>query len=100
MALQMSFTKYGLTAAKSYAVITSITYNKEINGPSASVEGTDTVINVCIYADKDARDNKKEVMEYKSYNFDLDTKKDAKDILTQGYEHLKTLDEYKDASDV
>lgn len=100
MALELSISKYGLTASKGYAVITSMTYNKEIIQPSASVEGTDTVISVCLFADKAARDSGKEAMEYKSYNFDLDIKKDAKDALTQGYEYLKTLDEYKDASDV
>jgi len=52
------------------------------------------------YADKDARDAKSEPMKMSNYNFKLETGSDAKDPATQAYTYLKTLDEYKDASDV
>ena len=52
------------------------------------------------YADADARTAGDEPMKQQNYQFDLETGSDAEDILTQAYAHLKTLDEFSDATDV
>jgi len=100
MALEMVISKYGFTANKGYHVIDYVGYHKRLVSPTVNNDEDTGSITVVSYADKDARDAKTEPMKMSNYNFKLETGSDAKDPATQAYTYLKTLDEYKDASDV
>ena len=100
MALEKEISKYGFTANKGYHVIDSVRYHKRLVTPTVATGEKNTGISVVSYSDKDARDVGLEPMKQESYQFDLATESDAEDILTQAYAYLKTLDEFKDASDV
>ena len=100
MALEMAISKYGFTANNGYHVIDYVGYHKRLVSPTVNNDEDTGSITVVSYADKDARDAKTEPMKMSNYNFKLVTGSDAKDPATQAYTYLKTLDEYKDASDV
>tara|TARA_B100001094_G_C17922070_1_gene666420 strand:- start:433 stop:735 length:303 start_codon:yes stop_codon:yes gene_type:complete len=100
MALEMAISKYGFTANNGYHVIDYVGYHKRLVSPTVNNDEDTGSITVVSYADKDARDAKTEPMKMSNYNFKLETGSDAKDPATQAYTYLKTLDEYKDASDV
>tara|TARA_B100000287_G_scaffold398636_1_gene416196 strand:- start:182 stop:484 length:303 start_codon:yes stop_codon:yes gene_type:complete len=100
MALEMSISKFGFTANKGYHVIDSVNYHKRLITPTVSAGEKNASIYLVSFADKDARDAGDEPMKQKTYQFDVATGSDAEDILTQAYTYLKTLDEYKDATDV
>ena len=100
MALEMSISKFGFTANKGYHVIDFVGYHKRLVTPTVNNDEKTGAITVVSYADKDARDAKSEPMKISNYHFTMDTTSDAKDSVTQAYTYLKTLDEYKDASDV
>lgn len=100
MALEMAISKYGFTANNGYHVIDYVGYYKRLVTPTVSTDEKNASISVVSYSDKDARDAGSEPMKEQSYQFDVATGSDAEDILTQAYAHLKTLDEYKDATDV
>ena len=100
MALEMAISKYGFTANNGYHVIDYVGYHKRLVSPTVNNDENTGSITVVSYADKDARDAKTEPMKMSNYNFKLETGSDAKDPATQAYTYLKTLDEYKDASDV
>tara|TARA_R100001198_G_C5092117_1_gene128422 strand:- start:222 stop:524 length:303 start_codon:yes stop_codon:yes gene_type:complete len=100
MALQMSISKYGFTANNAYHVIESVRYNKRLITPIVTTGEKNASISLLSYADADARTAGDEPMKQQNYQFDLATGSDAEDILTQAYAHLKTLDEFSDATDV
>jgi len=100
MALEMSFEKYGLTASKCYVVVTGVHYSKGLHQPTPAIADTNSIMTVLFYSDKNTRDADKEPMESRSISFKMNTASDAKDSVTQAYAHLKTLDEFKDATDV
>ena len=100
MALEKEISKYGFTANKGYHVVDSVRYHKRLVTPTVATGEKNTSMSVVSYSDKDARDAGSEPMKQESYQFDLATESDAEDILTQAYAYLKTLDEFKDATDV
>ena len=100
MALEMPFEKYGLTASKCYVVVTEVHYSKGLHQPTPAIADTNSIMTVLFYSDKNTRDADKEPMESRSISFKMNTASDAKDSVTQAYAHLKTLDEFKDATDV
>ena len=98
MALEISYDKFGMTMGNCYVVIHNVNYNKGIMTPvplehNASCE-------VQYYANKAARDAKETPLHFAGFQFDVDTAQGADDLLTQAYAHLKTLDEFADATDV
>ena len=100
MALEMAISKYGFTANNGYHVIDYVGYHKRLVSPTVNNDENTGSITVVSYADKDARDARTEPMKMSNYNFKLETGSDAKDPATQAYTYLKTLNEYKDATDV
>ena len=100
MALEMAISKYGFTPNNGYHVIDSVNYHKRLITPTVSTGEKNASMSVVSYSDKDARDAGSEPMKQQNYQFDVETGSDAEDILTQAYTHLKTLDEFKNATDV
>ena len=65
------------------------------------VKSSPGYMSVRIYKDKAARDvDFNSYISVESYNFDNDLKASAKNIVNQAYVHLKTLDVFKDFTDV
>lgn len=100
MALVKAISKYGFTANNAYHVIDAVKYYKRLITPTVSTGELNASISLASYADVDARNAGDEPMKQQNYQFDLETGSDAEDILTQAYAHLKTLDEFADATDV
>jgi hypothetical protein len=90
MALQKTITlTNGLTATNAYVRIDTISgYKGELN------------ISVNSYASQDAFVGGKGYLEQKLYNFIPSVADGSTNFIKQGYEYLKTLDEYKDATDI
>jgi hypothetical protein len=88
MALQKSYTKtvYGqqFVFNTAYFQITDFSGLKDV------------IIHVTVFDSAE----KNNVIDQLPYTFSLDVRDTAKNILKQGYEYLKTLDEYKEAIDV
>ena len=99
MALELSFDKFGFTAAKAYHVINYLHFGKHLNQPTVPNEDGDTAISVVTYVDKATRDADGEPMMVRNFNFDFDPSSDD-GMQAQAYAYLKTLDEFKDAKDV
>ena len=100
MALEMAISKYGFTANNGYHVIDFVGYHKRLVTPTVNNDENTGSISVVSYADKDARDAKSEPMKVANYHFPMETGSDAKNPVIQAYTYLKTLDEFKDATDV
>jgi len=99
MALQSSYSsEYGASFDNAYIVISIIGYNKGLFMPAPSARTTSVTVH--IYADATARENEVKPLDVKTYEFDLDTSSDADDLLAQAYAHIKTLNEFSDATDV
>lgn len=105
MALTKSVTlNNGVELPNAYIKIFRMEYNNHATTPSC------TIIYVNIYKDKDARDQfKPEVISYQycvrnelfEQYFDLNVlSQDGKNMISQAYEYLKTMDFYLDASNV
>lgn len=77
----------GLNIENAYIKILSVGGNK-----------LNAVIEIGIFVDKIYTDNK--YIEKKFYNFIPSVEDTSKNWIKQGYEHLKTLDEYKYSIDV
>lgn len=99
MALELTFDKFGFTAAKAYHVINQLGFGKNLNEPAVPGGNGDTHIQVLTYMDKATRDADGEPMISRSFNFDFDSSSND-NIQAQAYAYLKTLDEFKDAKDV
>lgn len=100
MALEMSYTKYGLTTSKGYIVITSLSYFKGLNSPHIQVgDEKNTSAQIAIYASKEERDANGEPLDVMNVDFDMKLTSTAKNPLIQAYEHMKTLDMFKEAED-
>jgi len=56
-------------------------------------------INLCSYLSQEAFQQGKEWLEIKEYNFVPITTDTSSNFIKQGYDYLKTLDEYKDSVD-
>ena len=100
MALELSISKYGLTASNGYAVIENAAYNKGLITPGNIEDSETAYCNVLFYTSAEARNDGEQPIDNKTYNFDLDTTDGAEHILAQAYAHLKTLDEFDGATDV
>lgn len=91
MALQLEFTApNGVTANQAYAFIKSLT---EIDGSSISFQ-------LYTYYTKEAKENELEPLFTRSYSFTPDVSDEAKNYRKQGYEFLKTIEEFATALDV
>lgn len=90
MALQKRIeTASGITLPVAYIKIENTTGNAETQS-----------ITVCVYADEAARTGGKEPVDQKYYSFECSVADDAPNFIKQGYEYLKTLPEYEQATDV
>lgn len=78
----------GLTVNDSYIRIDTINGHKGV-----------IIISVNNYVSQEAFLDGAPYLEQKFYTFTPDVSPTAKELWTQGYEHLKTLDEYADAID-
>lgn len=85
MALSKNIIFKGLTINSAYLKIDSLSGNKN------SMD-----INLGVYANKDSNES----LEQRFYNFAPSVADTAPNTFKQGYEYLKTLDEYKDAVDL
>lgn len=89
MALSKNIIKniYGkeITFENVYIKITNISGNKKL-----------VILTVSIYSDN----TQNNLIEMKEYNFIPNVENDAPNFIRQGYEYLKTLDEYKDVIDL
>tara|TARA_Y100000004_G_scaffold154632_1_gene178852 strand:- start:202 stop:501 length:300 start_codon:yes stop_codon:yes gene_type:complete len=99
MALELSFDKFGFTADNAYHVINNIHFSKSLNEPTVPNPDGDTHVQVLTYMDKATRDADGEPMISRGFNFNFDSSSDD-GIQAQAYAHLKTLDEFADATDV
>lgn len=100
MALELSISKYGLTASNGYALVENAVYDKGLIRPANIEDATTAYCNVLFYTSAEARNDGEQPIDTKTYNFDLDTASDADNILAQAYAYLKTLDEFSEATDV
>ena len=100
MALEISISKYGLTASNGYALVENAAYDKGLMRPGNIEDATTAYCNVLFYTSAEARNDGEQPIDRKTYNFNLDVKDNADHILAQAYTYLKTLDEFKDAKDV
>ncbi|WP_257063424.1 hypothetical protein [Priestia megaterium] len=66
----------------------------EISSYSGTKEKTDFIMSVYDNSEKT------NLIDQKSYSFSPDIQEGAANIITQAYNYLKTMDEYKDAVDV
>ena len=74
-----------ITFENAYIKITNISGNKELE-----------ILTVSIYSDN----TQNNLIEIKEYNFIPNVENSAPNFIKQGYEYLKTLDEYKDVIDL
>jgi hypothetical protein len=78
----------GLTVSNAYIRIDSIAGNKDI-----------LTISVGSYVSQQAFQEGRACLEQKTYSFTPSLEEGSANFIKQGYEYLKTLDEYQDASD-
>lgn len=124
MALQGNYTYKGLTIESAYLVVSTLNYHK--NSHSSQNEVTPAVYNsetgelttpavyetvwnnvltasaeIKIYKDSAARtSNPNEFITSSYYNFTPSIADDADNLITQAYNHIKSLDDYSDYTDV
>ena len=90
MALQMRMVaESGITLESAYIKIEHTSGNAERQS-----------LIVCIYADENARNEDKSPVDQKTYNFECSVTDDAPNFIKQGYNWMKTTEEYKDAVDI
>lgn len=89
MALKMNLNYKGLNIIDAYIKIDNFYGNDNV-----------TTILVAIYSSKETRDNGVPYIDLKSYCFKQNFSDTSLNIKKQGYEYLKTLDEYNGAIDL
>ena len=100
MALTKKVNLFGMDFDDAYLVITRVEYDKGLNLPTdPSTRDGDSYLDVLIYAKKSARDSDDKPLGMERIFFDMDVSSDN-GAVQQAYAHLKTLDEYLDATDV
>lgn len=78
----------GLTVENAYIRIDSLAGNKDL-----------LTITVNSYVSQEAFQDGKPYLEQKLYSFTPSVEEEAPNFIKQGYEYLKTLEEYQDAVD-
>lgn len=79
----------GISSNNAYAKIESVNGNKDLLD-----------ILVAFYLNEESRTNNKSYIEIKNYLFKPNMSDTGENFIKQGYEYLKTLDEYRDAIDL
>lgn len=79
----------GISSNNAYAKIESVNGNKDLLD-----------ILVAFYLNQESRTNNKSYIEIKNYLFKPNMSETSENFIKQGYEYLKTLDEYRDAIDL
>ena len=124
MALQGSFTYKGIDVSSAYLVVSNLYYSKspqssqnivtaavydsetgEISTPAVYETVWNNVLTasaeIKIYKDSAARtSNPNEFITSSYYNFTPSIADDADNLITQAYNHIKSLDDYSDYTDV
>jgi len=101
MALKKSYSsQFGTTHSNAYHKVTSVSWNSNIMPTPTMAEDVEYLHgNVSIFATEATRTANSGSLGSSSFSFEYDSDID-KSWVVQAYEHLKTLDDYKDAEDV
>ena len=101
MALKKSYSsQFGTTHSNAYHKVTNVSWNSNIQMPTPTDDDIEYLHgNVSVFATEAARTANSGSLGSSSFNFEYDSDID-KSWVVQAYEHLKTLDDYKDAEDV
>ena len=104
MALKKSYSsEFGTTHSNAYHKVTSVSWNapgSEAPPLPDGIEATEYLRgDVSVFATEAARTANSGSLGSSSFSFEYDSDID-KSWVVQAYEHLKTLDDYKDAEDV
>ncbi len=101
MALKKSYSsQFGTTHSNAYHKVTNVSWNSNIMPTPTMAEDVEYLHgNVSIFATEATRTANSGSLGSSSFSFEYDSDID-KSWVVQAYEHLKTLDDYKDAEDV
>jgi len=102
MALKKSYSsQFGTTHSNAYHKVTNVSWNSNILMPTPTMTEDKEYLygNVSVFATEAARTANSGSLGSSSFSFEYDSDID-KSWVVQAYEHLKTLDDYKDAEDV
>ena len=120
MALLIDISKFGVTFSNTYNRVSACNYvnalkkvivqndidmsdpdNPVLVPPTESLEKTRKVeFTVSTYASKDSFEAQEEAISQKNYGFYIPESEAAVDVLDLCYAHLKSLPEFKDATDI
>lgn len=81
--------KNGLIAPTTYIIV------DYLNGTQNTIN-----FNVNTFISKKAKEEHSQPIEFQTFQFESDTTDSALNIFKQAYEHLKSLDQYKNAMDI
>ena len=101
MALKKSYSsQFGTTHSNAYHKVTNVSWNSNMMSTPTMAEDVEYLHgNVSVFATEAARTANSGSLGSSSFSFEYDSDID-KNWVVQAYEHLKTLDDYKDAEDV